>query len=405
MFPDTQVGAPAASRRRFLPHASAAALNPRQVAKAYNYPLEHTGKGYRCGIIELGGAFGQADLDAYFKQRGLPVPNVKPVLVDGATMKSDGAHGADGEVLLDIEVAAAVAPHAEFSVYFATNTDQGFYDAIAQAVKDGCNVVSISWGGPETAWDPRAMDAFDSLFAAARKQGVVTFAAAGDRGATDGTGTPVADFPASSPNVIGCGGTRLTLNAQGGRAREVTWDDNDTRSATGGGKSQHFPGRNVPDVAGNADPVTGYNVLVDGQAMSVGGTSAVAPLYAGLTLLLSEALGKPLGEAVDVLKTITANPEVCFDVTAGDNGAYRAGPGRDQTTGFGVVDGARLLAVVQPTPDPAPAPAPVPPPTPAPTPAPVPTPDPTPAPAPEPTNELVALMKRLIALLERLFGY
>lgn len=381
---------------RLEAHARVASYNPRQVAAAYNYPLDKTGKGFVCGIIELGGGFTQTDVHTYFTQRNLPVPSVTAVSVDGAPNKPSGPRGADGEVLLDIEVAAAVAPGAEYRVYFAPNTNVGFYDAIAQAVRDGVNVISISWGGPESSWNPRVMHKFDALFAEARKAGIVVFAAAGDRGADDGTSAPVADFPASSPNVIACGGTRLLVNADGTRASEVVWDDNDTTSATGGGVSRVFPGRQVPDVAGNADPATGYQVLVDGYSTTVGGTSAVAPLYSGLMLLLSEALGKPVGQAADVMKTLLANPEVCFDVTSGDNGAYRAGPGRDKTTGLGVVDGGKLLAVLQgsaPTPTPAPQP----------TPAPVPTPTPTPAPVPAPT-ELERLMRRLIALLEKFFG-
>ncbi|OLE27965.1 MAG: hypothetical protein AUG44_08735 [Actinobacteria bacterium 13_1_20CM_3_71_11] len=302
-----------------------------------------TGKGYTCGLIELGGGFSQADLEAYFAGLNLPAPSVTAVDVAGGVNQPDGPNGADGEVLLDIEVAGAIAPGAAFRVYFAPNTDQGFLAAIKQAVAE-CDVVSISWGGPESSWSSSTIAAFDTVFAQARKNGVVVFAASGDTGADDGTSSPTVDFPASSPNVVGCGGTKLTLNPDGSRAAEVTWDESDTQSATGGGVSKHFLGRQVPDVAGNADPVTGYRVRIDGGDYVIGGTSAVAPLYAGLVLLLCEALGgRP---KVDFLNTILANPTVCYDVTVGDNGAYRAGPGRDETTGFGVVDGDRLLAVL-----------------------------------------------------------
>lgn len=327
------------------------------VAKAYNFPSGVTGKGYVCGIIELGGGFSHADLDAYFGALGLSTPSVTSVPVAGGHNASDGPQGADGEVLLDIEVAGSVAPGAAYRVYFAPNTDAGFLAAIKQAAAE-CDVVSISWGGPESSWDPATIDEFDAAFAAARAAGVTVFAAAGDSGADDGTGKPTVDFPASSPHVVGCGGTKLDVDSGGRRASEVTWDESDTTSATGGGVSQHFPGRQVPDVAGNADPRTGYKVRVDGQDMVVGGTSAVAPLYAGLVLLLSEKLGQRAGKVADFLTTVMAHPEVCYDVTVGSNGAYRAGPGRDETTGFGVVDGAKLLAVMSassPTPAPAPA--------------------------------------------------
>lgn len=360
--------------------ASSTAYSPRDVAKAYNYPLNYTGKGYKCGIIELGGAFNQADLTAYFTGLGLPTPNVTAVNVDGQGPVTDGPDGADGEVMLDIEVAGAIAPGAEYRVYFAPNTDQGFLDAIEQAIADGVHVISISWGGPEDQWDAATATRFDAAFQVARQKGIIVFAAAGDAGSGDGEKGKHVDFPASSPHVIGCGGTRLLTNADGSRKSETVWNDS-TSSATGGGVSILFPGRQVPDVAGNADPVTGFKVRVDGGDYVIGGTSAVAPLYAGLVLLISEAIGHPLGQVADFSNLLLTNLGVCFDVTSGTNGAYRAGPGRDDATGLGVVDGAKLLAVLQ-SGNQLPAPiggTPAPTPTPSPTPVPAPAPSPTPA--------------------------
>jgi kumamolisin len=174
------------------------------------------------------------------------------------------------------------------------------------------------------------------------------------------------------------------VDSSGKRSAEVVWDDNPSSSATGGGVSVVFPGRDVPDVAGNADPDTGYQVLVDGQAMVIGGTSAVAPLYLGLYLRLLELTGKPF----DLVSVVAGNATVCFDVTSGTNGAYRAGPGRDETTGFGVVDGTLLLNVLKGS---APAPTPVPPPVPVPPPA------PTPKPVLDPAEtELLAAIDRYL---------
>lgn len=389
------------------PHTATQSLSPREVAKAYNYPLNLTGKGYTAGIIELGGGFGQSDLTTYFQGLGVAVPNVVSVPVAGGSNTSDGPNGADGEVLLDIEVIGAVAPGATIRVYFAPNTDAGFLAAIEQAVKDGVNAISISWGQAESQWSAASLKSFDAAFLAARKAGVVVFAASGDTGSQDSTGTNVVDFPASSPNVIGCGGTRLTINSDGSRSTEETWNDNSTSSATGGGISKVFPGRQVPDVAGNADPQTGYDVLVDGQSFVIGGTSAVAPLYTGLTLLLSEGIGAPLGTKVDLLNTLLTNLGVCFDVTAGNNGGYRAGPGRDNVTGLGVVDGGKLLAVLTdgvadpapigstPAPPPAPIPPPPVPPTPTPAPEPVPVPPPSPAPGPVADSADVAMWQKI----------
>lgn len=318
------------------PHSTAPqALTPEQVAAAYHFPKGFTGAGVVCGVVELGGGFEPNDLPD-----GLTVTAVS--VGAGRNVPGKDAQGADGEVELDIEVAGRIAPGAAFRVYFAPNTDAGFLAAVTQACAE-CDVVSISWGGPETSWSAGTMDAFDRVFAKARSAGVSVFAASGDSGADDGTQAPVADFPASSPHVIACGGTRLTLAADGSRSAEIAWDDDDRSSASGGGVSRHFPGRQVPDVAGNADPESGYEVTIDGQQAVIGGTSAVAPLYAGLACLLAEAIG---GRPADLLGALWSNPGVFFDVTVGDNGAYRAGPGRDEVTGLGVIDGAQLLAAI-----------------------------------------------------------
>jgi kumamolisin len=340
------------------PQAQTRSLTAKQVAQAYNFPPNVTGKGFTAGIIELGGGFGPADLDAYFgdKRIGLPVPNVTSVSVAGGQNASDGPNGADGEVLLDIEVLGTVAPGANIRVYFAPNTDAGFLAAIEQAAAE-CDVVSISWGQAENQWNQNViLNQYAPAFKAAHDKGVLIFAAAGDSGADDGTGAPVTDYPASDPNVVGCGGTRLSLNADGTRQSEITWNDNSISSATGGGLSHTFDGRQVPDIAGNADPYTGYQVYVDGSWYVIGGTSAVSPLMAGLALLLSEALGQRVGKILDLVKLVAANPTTCYDVTVGDNGAFRAGPGRDQVTGDGVPDGGRVLAAYEalgtPTPPP-----------------------------------------------------
>ena len=167
---------------------------------------------------------------------------------------------------------------------------------------------------------------FAAVFAAARASGVTVFAASGDTGSRDGTSRNTADYPASDPNVVGCGGTRLTLTSGGTRAAEVVWDDNPTRSATGGGVSTFFPGRQVPDVAGNADPETGYQVVVDGEPVVIGGTSAVAPLYAAMAAVARQAYG----HACDFANLVSTNPTVAFDVTVGNNGGIdgRARPRR-----------------------------------------------------------------------------
>lgn len=337
--------------------ANPTSLTPRQVGQAYHFP-QATGKGYVGGIIELGGGFKPAQVAEYFTQNGLPAPKFVSKPVAGGKNKTDGPDGADGEVQLDMIIAGAIAPAATWNVYFAPNTDSGFLAALRQSVGE-CDGVSISWGGSENNWDPNTMDTFEAVIKAARAQGVPVFVAAGDTGSQDSSGAGnQCDFPASAPSAIGCGGTRLTLKGIE-RASETVWDDNPTQSATGGGVSKHFPGRQVPDIAGNADPDTGYEVMIDGKPYVIGGTSAVAPLMCGLHALLWEVNG---GKPFDFLNLIVTNPQCCFDVTIGNNGGYKAGPGRDSTTGFGVPDGQKLADALL-----GPVPAPVPPgPTPSP---------------------------------------
>ena len=145
-------------------HAAAAntSYTPVQVAQLYQFPQGATATGQTIGIIELGGGYRAADLTAYFKGLGQKAPKVTAVSVDKGKNSPGNANGADGEVMLDIEVSAAVAPGAKIVVYFAPNTDQGFIDAVSSAVHDTTNnpsVISISWGGPESSWTAQAMKA------------------------------------------------------------------------------------------------------------------------------------------------------------------------------------------------------------------------------------------------------
>ncbi len=230
-----------------------ASFTPVQLAKLYDFPAGVDGAGECIAIIELGGGFRPADLDTYFTRLGLPVPSVKAVQVDGGKNHPTSPDGPDGEVMLDIEVAAAVAPKAQIVVYFAPNTDQGFLDAINSAIHDTLNkpsVVSISWGGPESSWTQQSMQQFDQAFQAAAALGVTVCCAAGDNGSGDGVGDGQAhvDFPASSPFALGCGGTRLVASGNA-ISSEVVWNES-PNSATGGGISSFFP---APDYQGNTN--------------------------------------------------------------------------------------------------------------------------------------------------------
>jgi kumamolisin len=328
---------------------SAQPLSPAQVAQAYNFPAP--GKFIEqktVAIIELGGSFNQLNVDAYCLMQGVKPPQISTINIDGSVPVPDPS-GADGEVSLDIDVVAALCPGVKILMVMAPNTSNGFIDAVAGLpnYSPRPDVASISWGSPEVDWDRGAMEALSNAIQHCVEQGINVMVAAGDNGSTDGTDSNVADFPSSSPYALSCGGTLLLLNSDGTRNSEVVWNElANGEGATGGGVSIVFPGRQVPDVAGNADPNSGYKVNVDGIPQAIGGTSAVAPLMAALSVLIASNTNQPLPNLKEVFY---AHPDVCFDVVSGNNGAFSAGPGFDCCSGWGVPDGTKLLKLLQPT--------------------------------------------------------
>jgi len=338
---------------------------PVQIAGFYNFPKGVDGSGQTIGIIELGGGYNASDIQTYFSGLKLKTPHVVSVSVDGAANAPTTPDSADGEVALDIEVAGAVAPGANIAVYFAPNTAQGFLDAITSASHDMGNhptVISISWGGPESSWTSSQLTAIDNACKSAAALGITVTVAAGDDGSTDGAtgGGNNADFPGSSPHVLCCGGTKITTSGTK-LTSEVVWNDGAQGGSTGGGVSAVFAlptwqkgvgvpkpsgskgGRGVPDVAGDASPTSGYDVLVDGSNEVVGGTSAVAPLWAGLIALINQQTGKAAGL---INPTLYGAPKAFNDITQGNNGAFSAGPGWDACTGLGSPNGAAVAQAV-----------------------------------------------------------
>jgi kumamolisin len=359
--------------RRQTQDETASSFTPLQIASLYNFP-PGTGQGESVGIIELGGGELAADLSAYFLSLGISSsPNVTTVSVDqGQNEPTGDPNGPDGEVMLDIEVVGAVAPQANIAVYFAPNTDAGFLDAITTAIHDVTNkpsVISISWGAPESSWTEQSLTAFDSAFQAAAAMGISVCVASGDHGSSDGVpdGADHVDFPASSPHVLACGGTRLRAIGNA-IIEEAVWNDAPEGGSGGGGVSSFFalPSwqeglqatrtsggtapltmRGVPDVSGNADPATGYDVLIDGTNTVIGGTSAVAPLWAGLIARINAAKGTSIGF---VNPTLYATPAALRDIAQGNNGNFAAALGWDACTGLGSPDGVQIATLFGPTP-------------------------------------------------------
>jgi kumamolisin len=346
-------------------NAASVSYTPLELGQIYRFPEGTDGAGQTVAIIELGGGYEQSDLDTYFSGLGITVPAISAVGIDGAKNEpGKDPSGADGEVLLDIEVVGALSPAAKVLVYFAPNTDAGFVDAVATAshATPTPAAMSISWGQSEDEWTAQARTALDDALLDAAALGVTVTAAAGDNGSSDGStdGASHADFPASSPHALACGGTSLTATVKA-ISSETVWNNGPGSGATGGGVSDVFGlpdwqakanvpapssggGRGVPDVAGNADPQTGYQVLVDGTRAVYGGTSAVAPLWAALVARLVQSLGSPLGLVQPRLYSLDSGFR---DVTSGNNGEFSARAGWDACTGLGSPDGTALLAALK----------------------------------------------------------
>lgn len=354
---------------RHADRRDAGSFTPLQIASLYDFPAG-TGQGECVAIIELGGGERPADLSTYFSSLGIQTaPNVTVVSVDQAHNQPTGdPNGPDGEVMLDIEVVGAIAPGAKIALYYAPNTDAGFLDAITTAIHDTTNnpsVISISWGGPEPSWTQQSLRAYDSAFQSAAAIGITVCVACGDHGATDGVndGANHVDFPASSSYALACGGT--SLRASGSTiSGETVWNDGAQGGATGGGTSSVMPlpawqeglqltlpsdgsqalrMRGVPDVSGDADPATGYDVRIDGTDTVIGGTSAVAPLWAGLIARINSAAGHPAGF---INPRLYRTPSALNDITGGNNGGFAASPGWDACTGLGSPNGTQIAAVL-----------------------------------------------------------
>jgi kumamolisin len=354
-------------------------FTPPQVANLYSFPSGLDGTGQCIGILEFGGGFGADDLTTYFNGLGITPPKVVAVSVDGTPNTPGTDPNSDGEVMLDIEVAGAVAPKANIAVYFGDFTVKGWVDVLTQAIHDTTNnpsVISISWGWAEneplgsskssTIWTQAAVNTVNQALMAAGALGITILCAAGDDGSSDGfnDGKDHADFPASSPYLLACGGTKL-VGSGTKITSEVVWNETaKNEGATGGGISQlnpepsyqkgvitlpftkhsgNFAGRGLPDVAGNADPESGYSILVDGQTQIIGGTSAVAPLWAGLIALLNQGLKAKVGYFNPLLyKTIGPAGDL-NDITSGNNGDFKAAKGWDACTGWGSPNGTKLF--------------------------------------------------------------
>ena len=357
-----------------------------------------TGTGQTTAIFELDG-YKSSDVAAYLSNYSLGTAKYSNVLVDGAT-NTAGAGAI--EVELDMEVVSAIAPNATQKIYIGPNSNAGVDDTYNKIVTDDvAKVASTSWGECKSASGNAALSTLDNIFAQGAAQGQSFFAASGDSGAYDcGDSSLAVDSPADDPNVVGVGGTTLTVGTGGTYGSESAWGNLSLSEGGGGGISTFFTrpsyqtgtnltntDREVPDVSADADPASGYSVYCTVTAagcsssgwIAVGGTSAAAPLWAATATDVNSYLvtqSKPvLGNANASLYTLyntTQTYSAYHDVTTGNNLYYTATAGYDNASGIGTPDAwniARDLAGST-----------MPPPTPTPTPTSTPTPTPTPPP-------------------------
>lgn len=386
-------GRQAATARAASPRATPQVLTAKTIASIYTLTPTVTPRDVVVAVIGLGGGLRgrvaadgtvtNGDVHAYWRSEGIAAadqPRVKIVLVDGAVNDPLGDVGSTTENTVDVETVGSCCPGSRVLIllYLAPNTLSGFYNAFL-AAKQGmsitisnttrtirtnttvqyppAHVITCSWGAPERSFDRSDLYRFDALFEQCAQAGVNICCASGDNGSSDGAPGLNVDFPASSPHVVGCGGTRLTCPnlSYDDQTDEVAWTDG------GGGVSAVFPlplyqhassfsaratespsalltisTRCVPDLALNADPNTGVSYFVNGSRVVIGGTSIVAPAVAafiaaaGITYFLNPRM--------------YACRSTCFhDIRGGNNGAYIATPGYDLVTGLGSLDGQTLL--------------------------------------------------------------
>ena len=316
-------------------------LWPTDIAALYGIPLDRDVSDVCVGIIALGGGYLDTDVAKALAGMGRESPRIVNQSVVSGTGSPAGGNQfgggtvADQEIALDLQIVASLLPKARIVVYFAGNTIQSLVGAINQAIFDSANrpqVLSVSWGSAEMFWSPSARDAMQAVLADANRLNVTVLFAAGDELATGGLddGNAHVWFPASSPYALGCGGTRPAAGTGG---EEVVW--NDGSAGTGGGISDVFPvpayqtnlslppsvndgarRRGVPDVAAAAAGIPGYRIILNGAAVTMDGTSAAAPLWAGLIAIANAGRDTPLGF---VNSAFYANPALFRQIEQGNN--------------------------------------------------------------------------------------
>lgn len=336
----------------------AGALTPAQVCQAYRFAKLKPVRPVKIGIVSLGGAYLASDMHTAFTGYGLPPP---AVTATGPQDSSD--QNATTENMLDIECSGAAWAYATGTAatlveQFEPNSATGIPDAIDALVASGCEVISISWGGPADQQTPAAISARAVACARAAAANVHVFAASGDASLDDSTNMRTPDDPCCDPNVWGVGGTRLTLKPDGSIASESAWGDGNAGDEGGGGgfdpnepmptyQTGVVPGtrRGCPDSSANADPRSGYAIIANGQWQVVGGTSASTPLTAGYVAAILSTMPAPISQGALQTRLYQHHQTAFNDIVIGSNGAPSAS-GWDEATGLGSINGPGMVSAL-----------------------------------------------------------
>ena len=309
------------------------------------------------------------DLNKFATEFGLPPFDDLLTIKHASTWGTPEAP--QGEAILDLEIAHEVAPKAKLVVYSAGPQTTFLDRAFDQMVTDNLgSIISESLGACEADTSSGQRGLYSGIEDRAVAQGMTHFVASGDNGAyTCGeTQGPVDSFPATLPSVTAVGGTTVFESTTGVYFKETVWGSPIDQTGTGGGPSQVYPlpswqkpvqdanghgFRQVPDVAADADPITGFHIVFGNEDTQVGGTSAATPLWAGAIALINQDL-----RSKSLRRVGFANPAIYWmgenqfklpsppfhDVTVGNNLAYPAATGWDFGTGWGSMDGAAIDA-------------------------------------------------------------
>jgi subtilase family serine protease len=343
---------------------------PLVFAQSYDWPSQHATKTDRydgaghAGAIVIDADFLNGDVSAYLKYFKIKrTASIVRVPIDGGTTSDPGLSSGDSiEATLDVEVLAGGAPGAALYVYetapfaWGNGVITDAYNAVVAQNK--VDTVNSSFGLCELS-DTSATKAWDHIATQGAALGITFHAATGDDGADCDVTSIGINAPASSPHIVAVGGTVLNVDAK----KDYAYESETGWGGSGGGTSSVFTapawqkgvkgmlgsGRNVPDVAFDANPLTGFPIYYAGTWNNpwnpLGGTSLASPLFGVALLQINSVTGNRSGLAAQSLYGLFKKDDYkkgavtyFHDITSGSNGIFSAAPGYDRVTGIGSID-------------------------------------------------------------------